>query len=495
MNLSKYKNIILLVSFLIISFFVARQVLINPIIGVAENGDCERFFVRLGLYYKPDENPWIDENFDVYFFNYVIDEYIFTEPWETGFRSSHELVGKFAVFLHDTFSHSEIFNIKYMGLANMSLYLLGVGLLLFNLKYERLRIVLPFCIFGVFFFTDKEIVQFLNSFYAEAGSFIYLLLYFGLNLLYTRIPKTSKILQILILLIDLFLIFMFLNAKLQNILGIIPMSILFGTKLFSFFNSLFQNKTLKVITVMIVSVLFVLLPNILLFVSNSNRSIAGNSSNNSLVVYNVIMMEMLNLSDNPSEHLAQMGFQENEVQELLGGVGLNVYPKFDLFNKYWQHFDREAQVMIIIREPKILPKLIALQSKNLFKTLDYGNFTRSSNMDPRAISFEFSNIKQVRETFYSNNFIFFSFILLFLSILLFGKIRKSADVYSAYKYFVFLSLPTLVALTFFTVILADSGHEIVKHFFLTNLIFDCVIFAVCYYAIETVYGILKKRRK
>lgn len=472
--LKKHKNLIIVIAYLLISFFVIYQVLSDPLFGIANNGDFQRFSQKFGVDYK--ENPWESGNYYKYFWNFVIGEFKVIEPVETGFFSTHELLGKISVSIANVFSQDGDYNIRYMGLVNAVFYLFGVGLLLSGLKNKALKEILILSVFAIFFFIDKEIVQFFNSFYTEPGSIIYFIIYVGLNLFYTRIPRKSNSLRVITLVLEAFVIFMFLNTKLQNILGIIPMMTLFGTKIFLELREKCKTGVYAVFLSILLSFLFILLPSIFSF----SRS---TESSNNLVSYNVIMMEMFDLSVKPTEHLLKMGLSEDNIAELEKGIGHNAYSNSELFEKYSSFFDRKQQVKIFFREPILIFKLFYEQGENLFTTISYGNFAGNLDIDTKEVSTQFSNIKILRDSLYIKNLYFLIFVLSVYIVVILRKFRERRVEKSLYENLLLLSLPIYIVLFFVTSVLGDSGHEIVKHMYLLNLIFDVIVLYLFYHFI------------
>jgi hypothetical protein len=371
-----------------------------------------------------------------------------------------------------------------MGLVNAVFYLLGVGLLLLGLKNKSLKKILILSIFAILFFIDKEIVQFFNSFYTEPGSIIYFIIYIGLNLFYTRIPRKLNSLRVITLVLEAFVIFMFLNTKLQNILGIIPMMMLFGTKIFLELREKCKTKVYPLFLSILLSFLFILLPSVFSF----SRS---TESSNNLVSYNVIMMEMLDLSVKPTEHLLEMGLSEDNIAELKEGIGHNAYSNSKLFEKYSLFFDRKQQVKIFIREPILIFRLLFEQGENLFTTINYGNFEGNIDIDNKEVSTQFSNIKILRDSLYIKNIYFLIFVLSVYIFVIQRRFKERTTGGSLYENLFLLSLPIYIILFFVTSVLGDSSHEIVKHMYFLNLIFDVTILYLLYHFVLGVSKLLR----
>lgn len=463
---------------------VFAQVLKEPIVGVANNGDFQRYSLKIGLDYK--ENPREEGKGAKYFWNYIIEDFKFVQPQDTGFSSTHELTGKIAIFLNNISPNDGDFNIKWMGVTNAVLYLFGIGLLFFGLRCERMGTVIFFSLAGILFLTDREIVQYFNSFYTEPGSIIYLIFFLGLALLYPSIIKSSKKCKgIILLVIEAFVIFMFLGAKLQNILGIIPMSGVFGMQIFSLLKSWIKKTKVKIVISFLLTILFVVIPSISVFTKNMEGS-------SNLVSYNIIMMELLDLSEKPKEHLSKMGLSSDDIDLLSKDIGTNVYTSGDSYLKYSQYFNRSAQLNILLKEPRIALELISKQSTYLFKPLTYGNFLEVAGKGAGAVSTRFTYVESIKKLLYPKNVWFFASVLLLAFVISILKIKKNKQEESVWKSIIFLSLPIFTILFFLTTVFGDSGHEIIKHLFLVNVLFDAVLIITIFHLLTLFIELLRK---
>ncbi len=146
------------------------QLFVPPIIGLANNGDFPKLCGRFSL--GPQENGWGDN------FLFFTSKYIYspTYYWKSELVSSQLLLVGLSDWLNRAAGFTKTYDIRILGLLHVLLVLLSLGLLLrlltpFGWRY---RWLLPGL--GVLIFTDVHYASYLNSFYMDAGSLVFLLL-------------------------------------------------------------------------------------------------------------------------------------------------------------------------------------------------------------------------------------------------------------------------------------------------------------------------------
>ncbi len=155
---------------------LAVQLLAEPVIGVADNGDYHRVMTPLGL--EPTVSQWSERYFDHLNLKYTVVE---REP--ATFPTTEVAVGRVALLGMST---GDTFDLRRLGAVNAGLYLLGIALLLLALKPLgwTARGVGAFLLFLAA--TDVTTIAFFNSFYSESATLIFLVLTVGVYLVLNR---------------------------------------------------------------------------------------------------------------------------------------------------------------------------------------------------------------------------------------------------------------------------------------------------------------------
>ncbi len=155
---------------------IGRQLLLPPIIGLADNGDFERLMGQVGVRY-------LTEDYDERYFRYINQTFAVGEPWwSSGVISSQLLTLRAALALNRFLRSDGLLDLRVVGASNLLLFLVSAGVVL--RAGRRLPVGLRLLLSGltVLIFTDVGYICYFNSFYSEPASVAYLLLLVGVSL-------------------------------------------------------------------------------------------------------------------------------------------------------------------------------------------------------------------------------------------------------------------------------------------------------------------------
>lgn len=153
--------------FLLFAAAVIVQVFVPPVVGLANNGDFGKVIGIFSL-----TNPQEDEfGFLTLKFRFDPERFLWV-----GYASSEQLLAASAVALNAPFGSNASLDVRMVGAVHVALYLLSFYLLLPLLRgFPRLR-WLAACVLILFVFTDVMYVSWMNSFFMDAASLLFLLL-------------------------------------------------------------------------------------------------------------------------------------------------------------------------------------------------------------------------------------------------------------------------------------------------------------------------------
>jgi hypothetical protein len=162
---------------------LAVQVLIPPIVGVANNGDFEKVLGYAGLDYFSDK-------YEDRYQTHIVREFRFREVWyRSGYVTSETLLAIAARQLAKPLSPAGRFDIRVLGALHSVLFLIGLGTMLWAAGRLGTPAQLTAATLLTFFFTDVGYVQYFNSFYSQTASLLFFLLMVGLSALAIRQSK------------------------------------------------------------------------------------------------------------------------------------------------------------------------------------------------------------------------------------------------------------------------------------------------------------------
>ena len=474
----RIKKFCIISAIVIMSVIIVRQLFVMPgFIGIANNGDFWRISYKLGIGNKLDIS--IPENYPKTFFNYFVDRYNFVTPIKTGFFTTTEYLLQIAKYLNWRFNSLGDFDIKWMGFVSYLLYISGISICLFCLyKIKKTSEVALFSVLAVLFFSDMYIVQYFNSFYSEATSIIFLIFYLNCVLLYITFQR-SYAFRWLMFLLELLFQYLFIGSKYQNFLFIIPCLIISILQIVDLLRPIkaYLTKSLVIffyVVVILLTIFVNVFPSITAFTDSSGYA-------DRVGAFNVILANLLLYSSSPETQLEKMGFQANEIIEVKQKIGKNYYlVDQDFIDKYSPYFTREAEINMLLNEPSLVLKTLEKDAKFLFQLDQYGNYREVDGLKPAQKAQRFNVLTLIQATIYPRNFWFFSGIIAATFIYSIYKMIKNKCLLSMNYYYVLVFLCLGAVFTYATSVFGDDTHDIYKHYFLTNIIFNVLLLFLVY---------------
>jgi hypothetical protein len=171
---------------LLVLAVTSYQLLIPPLIGIADNGDFVRVLLPVGLERIPTEY------FDNYF-HYFNSKYRIVPPSDqvSDYKSSVVLLATPARWLNRRIIDAHLFDIRMLAGMYLVLLLTGLGLLLRWTRAVALPWRLLMASLLVLMFTDPPYSAFFNSFYSEAIAIVCLVLICGCALVVTAASERA----------------------------------------------------------------------------------------------------------------------------------------------------------------------------------------------------------------------------------------------------------------------------------------------------------------
>jgi hypothetical protein len=150
---------------------LASQLLIPPVVGLADNGDYERVMGYAGFQHTTADSA---ERYYTFFRS----RYSIAAPgwFRGGYHSSETPLAFAARCAHLLLGGGPVFDIRTLGAIHAALFLLGLAGILHACRDLTLSTQLACAALLVFFFTDVGYAAPFNSFYSQTASLIFLLL-------------------------------------------------------------------------------------------------------------------------------------------------------------------------------------------------------------------------------------------------------------------------------------------------------------------------------
>ncbi len=168
---TKHRNAVVVSAIIASTLLLGAQLLIPPVVGLANNGDFEKVMEYAGLRYG-------GQTYEEKYFHNVITKFEFARPVRsgTGYLTSEVPLALLARVAAQSFGRGGRFDLRYLGGLHATILVLAIAL--FAWAAQDLRFPVPWIVAAllVFFFTDVGYAAPLNSFYSQAASLLFLLL-------------------------------------------------------------------------------------------------------------------------------------------------------------------------------------------------------------------------------------------------------------------------------------------------------------------------------
>lgn len=447
-------EILILSAAAIIIFY---QLMVPPIVGLADNGDFWRVMKWEGLEYQKENDR---DNL----FYYIHRSYSIKPETRWRFYVSSEIVlAQIGFLLNRLTTSRDLFDLRVIGFVHALSFLIALGVLL----RASQGLAVPFrgwpSIILLLFFCDVAYIAYFNSFYAEPASLIFLFLMFGfaLKIAVQQEPDIWSLILFFIAGVG------FIAAKQQNsVLGF-----LLGIFMFRL-SFLWKSNWLKRVAIAL-SLLFCI-SAFILFRSTPNFI-------KEAVLYNTVFYEILKKSPSPKEDLMEMGLPD-EFSRFVGTHAFmpNVPVNDQEFRKrFFPHMGYWKIVKFYFVHPRRLFELLEVGAGQAFlmRFPGYlGNFEESAGFGPAGQSQAFTLWSDVKRLYFPRSIgtlgLFFGLYAIALLV-----IRARIRIFR-YQYLceVYLLLILMAITQFLISILAAGEQDLIKHLFLFNAITD-ILFA------------------
>lgn len=433
------------------------QLIIPPVLGLADNGDFRKIALRSGLTTFPEE-------YSDRYWNYVNIKWQRTTRWvpSDAVLSSESLFVEMSLRVNKILSKDGTFDIRSLGLTHLAFLVIVFWLIL--LASRMMRPLMRWLMVGAFLiiFLDAAYILYFNSFYTETASLLFLGLTVGLALLLIALQDPRGWHLCLWFAASVGLI----CAKPQNS----PL----GFFLMVFCLGLLRMKATRSWKVMVVGLSVSLVAISIGYYLNTPRSLRDYS------LYNDVFYGILRFTPDPVKDLDDLGLSRDLIRYA------NRYPfqpgdpiKNPEFRKaFYERIGHGTVVKFYITHPRRLLNLLQWSTPFAFKMrLDYlGNFDKSVGLPARSQSRAFTRWSTLKERLLSGSI---AFLVCFFGLNLAGVVilhRRSIGLLAKMRTELFVGV-LLMALTQFGVaVFGDAEIELSRHLFLFNVLVDiCLV--------------------
>ena len=473
----KLEDKIIIAFVAIISLILFYCLILNPIIGRADNGDFGRMFALSGL---ADFN---ENNYSLQYDGFLHQYYIQKYPTILFFWNSDIMSGSFIVKFAVLFNYftkwpinGNIFDIRILGFIYSAIFVTGIFLIL---KYKRFNLPAKIVagILITLIFTDGVYIAYFNSFFGEATTISFMFLTIGtfLYLISRNEPRRMDFV------IFYFASVMFLFSKTQETPLIVFMVIIYFA-LYKFYPQ-FKKLILKLSIFSVVICACVYL------------SIGVYTNMNNL--YQAVFTGILYDSPTPEQDLEELHIDPKYA--VLAGTSYDTknlpydVEGPEMMTDFYPNISFVKILKFYLNHPQRLMDKINTSANHAYEMfkIDDSNFVQGVNHDGKFVnSFRLYLINKFPDIHRSLfNFIVFSIIYLgALAYYFFKSKDKEVKLLTLLMLFVLAAGDSQLVLP----VIGSGYGDFGKHLFLINISFDILVCSVIIWATTRVSKILVK---
>ncbi len=504
-SLSRYQKICFCI-YIVLIVCIFMQLFCNPYYGIADNGDFRRLSLKVGI-----DRPlgyWYPEKYDLHFWNYFLNDYIYVQPHALYYTSSSEYLVELSKVINNlTVIRPGIYDIRSFGFVLFLIYSVALFILYYlysKIKFHRWLYILPLLSFV--FFADASILMYFNSFFSEATHLVFLFLFFVLAWLWIRQKEVRGLKnKIAILIMELIACFFACAAKLQYIVLVIVCLLVFLWQLLELYKQYKVYSKSQLVKVSyycfsIICLAIIIIPNYMVAQKNMTGGTAGYIS-----IVNVIQGEILDYAENPEDLMRASGFEENIIPVIMKSVGIpaGLAVTTDGNTEHMERvrgtlYNSKTVLKMLAMEPHIIWDMFYNKSKGLFIDSEYGTKMIEYGDDKRSQEIGLKLFKTVKDKLTSMTtmiqFFVFLFVIVGSSIFYIYKILDEKHLLDFTHWHLSLTL-NIYCLSEYVVCLLSEAAMVGegKYLFIVNQLFYISFFIFLIHAFTYFHGFFNKK--
>jgi hypothetical protein len=457
-----FNLILVCASLAVAATLLTFQLLVPPIVGLADNGDFARVTEPVGL---ASISPLPEDRF----FGWVQPEFALVKPVgiRSWYKSSETLLAGAAVLaVRIGRRDARVFDVRFLAGLHILLLLTAMGILIASCRglAPATQGIVAFLL--VFFFTDVGWAAAFNSLYCQTASLLFLMLTVAVAAAGLRRGGFTPGLALAYFLCAA----LFVCSKPQeSLLG--PLLAVFGVRMVTV-----PIRGLRRLAWGLAAALCLLS---IYYYTRTPASIRG------VAAYNVLFTEILPHSPDPAGDLADLGLDPSWIRY----SGTNAFDPHGFYedrvlrSRLLPHIGQGALLRLYLRHPKRIGELLVRAGKSSFelRPSDLGNFARSAGWPPGRQTSAFSAWSRLRSRLNG---------LTALAILLVGNAAAVAATYRRAtrtgRLFRegLLLLVLMAAVEFGVCSYADALWELSRHLYAFHAMCDLILIADAGWACE-----------
>lgn len=470
---NKYKLFLSLFSILAFSIIV-YIIFKSPVQGVADQGDFDRVMSPAGLSLLDSDKSNPDF---IRFYKYTVTDYKITANILNVFMT---IIGSSIGYVIGIINvickllGSNVFKTEYLAIAYSLMYILGLVLILRNLRLNsKIKYIFTSLLF-LFIFFDGNYIMWFNSLYGEPMMISTCLLLIGTYLNYINYKYDDNNQEKLLRNIYWVFVsaFLFLGSKMQ-VLTALPFVIVLLGKMLWDNKEIFNKKTM--IKLLIIFGVVVIYP---LEISATSGNISKDTQ------YNSVFYGVLYDSETPEQDLIDMGLNPDMAVE----AGKHSYLDEEEYVKYiprteiteeefYSKMGNSKLAKFYLTHPlRLIQGMEYTASKAFITSTSLGKTSRAYSEEPITELDRFTGWTNIKENYFPEKLWFIAGVYLIMFAFSIWKFIKNKDNNKNRSKIILMWAVMLIGAIQFPMPLVGNGHaDTAKQLFLFNFIFDIML--------------------
>lgn len=454
---------------------IAWQLLLPPILGVADNGDFARLMVHFNLVHAPGDRA--DQYFAFVDRHYVINAVEARKYARPEFFSSELAFVATAFAISRIFSNTS-FDLVWLGAVHVAALGAAISFLLLSTRAFASRMRTIGFVLGSIAFTDVAYIAYFNSFYSESATVLFLLIVAACA--YGAITSDRRRMAWLVGYFAAATAFVL--AKYQNVV-LLPVLVFFGGLVVKRWG---ETRFFQAYVLIALAACY----GGYLYFTSAPEAI------DDAVLYNSVFDGILVGSPTPAGDLAALGLDRG----LVPYAGSTAFQPDSLrFNpEFLQKFRQSVTIGGISRFYLARPgRLFAALNRSLTFAFQLrpklGNYEKVEGRPPLSLSRSWAMWSTLRSAILPRNLWFvIAIAMLYLGLLSRNWLRDK-DRLARLNLEWSALIPVMALAQLFAITVSDGISDLIKHAYLFNLLTDYMLVVMLTYLLTWFFGISKKQ--
>lgn len=450
---------------------------IQPLIGLADNGDFVRIMIPNDIKHEAQRN--VNDYFG--YFNHRYDRLQYYNDAGKSIISTHSLVIKTAMILDDLFTNDIKFDIRFLAAINLFVLALGIYWIVevIEKKADNRGVKYFLALMAVVVFGDIGYTSYFNSFYGEAVAYSFFLLSISALLKFSLDSGNKK----RYLLVYFAASIMFIGSKNQYALNGVLAFVLLVTVAF------FKVRNTKKVIAAVLGLVLIITSALLYSTIDENIRLVNK--------YHMMTRGVMLFEPDVGEVTKRIGINE-QFAMLSETIYFDRTPIIDpkdeiLLNDFYPSYSLTSVLLYYMSNPKAFSKIMEFGWKNSFSIRPevLGNYTRDSGREYGERTKFFTLWSYLKDNYipHSSNFAYFFLIICFaLAVNRMIAYNRNGVEQTVYFSEIVMLYVLLTGLSQIMISFIGSGDtDLKKHLFLTTVCLDILFYYHFAYAVTLVW--------